>query len=228
MENYRLSAIINMQGEDNKSVAVSKLECFRAFFTHILDGDVHSILNHFVYFILFSLALPSLSPSCIKQAVSLFDMLSKNINARAVLVQLSSIRSLIVNHRDTHLVALSLPEYMRYRTVFYHALTQIMLHVAVPGDLEGFVKPFINEIQELKQKQQFDAMIPLLRDVTGVFGACTEERDFVCCYDLLCVWSGALSIGVRFASRSSNSRWIANGETPIFPPQCFAFSRRSR
>lgn len=60
-----------------------------------------------------------------------------------------------------------------------------MLQVAVPGDLEGFTKPFINELQEMKQKQQFDALVPLLRDLTGVFRACTDEKSFVCCYDLL-------------------------------------------
>lgn len=97
-----------------------------------------------------------------------------------------------------------------------------MLQVAVPGDLEGFTKPFINELQEMKQKQQFDALVPLLRDLTGVLRACTDEKSFVCCYDLLWDWNRELNVDVRFASKSWSNRWTENGITRSFPRLCSA------
>ena len=219
---------MNTQEDSKPNFTSHRIEAFRVFFTHILDSDIMSVLNHFVYFILYSLALPSLSSFCTSQAVSLFDVLAKNLSSRSVLIHASSIQSLILNHRDTHLSVLFLPQHMRYRPIFYGALTQIMLHGAVPGDLEQFVKPFINELQDMKQKQQFEAMVPLLRDITGIFRSCTEEKNYVCVYDLLYASIDCFFVDVRFALSSSSSKWSKNGQIRSSPQLFSAFWQKFR
>ena len=181
---YKLAAIIYSPSDIASNNSSRRVEAFRVFFSNILDGDISAILNYFLLFILFSFTLPTLPQSCLEQAILLFTSIAHNANARSILIDLSSIKMLIRNHKDAQLTAFLPPQYTRYRTQFYSALTEIMFEKAIPGDLEHFIQPFITQLQAVEQ-QNPSSLVLILRDITGVFRSCIKPNHFLCCYDVL-------------------------------------------
>ena len=181
---YKLAAIIYSSSDIASNNSSRRVEAFRVFFSNILDGDISAILNYFLLFILFSFTLPTLPQSCLEQAILLFTSIAHNANARSILIDLSSIKMLIRNHKDAQLTAFLPPQYTRYRTQFYSALTEIMFEKAIPGDLEHFIQPFITQLQAVEQ-QNPSSLVLILRDITGVFRSCIKPNHFLCCYDVL-------------------------------------------
>ena len=181
---YKLAAVIHSSKDSTPNNSSRRVEAFRVFFSNILNGDTSAILNYFVLFILFSFTIPTLSQSCLEQAILLFTSIAHSANARSILIDLSSIKMLVRNHEDAQLTAFLRPQYTRYRTQFYSALTEIMFEKAIPGDLEQFIQPFITKLQKVEQ-QDLPSLTIILRDITGVFRSCIKSNHFLCCYDIL-------------------------------------------
>lgn len=183
------------------------------FFSQI-GKSVNDTVSTVLSFLIDAFDLPLLPASCISQALSLMTLLCHNPHTSRVLVTLPLMKKLVTHHDSIQLASFSTPTTCRFRSVFYSALTEVLLLNAVPGDLEHFCAPFNSRIQSLLNapvnEENKKILTLLLRDVIGVFRSCNSAYHYTTVMELLWGYLGAL---IR---RGPNSLQAIQRYLPVF------------
>lgn len=189
LDNYKLKTVATGTPDLIQEMGSYKLVAYSDFFSKIASGNAISVIDSILQFILNTLSQANLPEMILQQALSLFSTICHNPHIQKITIAMDSMKRLVVKHTTFCFAAIQSSPKGRYATLFYTSLTEAMLACAMPGDLECFLQPLLNQLTTAFQEMNIDMVSFSLRAACGIVSACNTVYQYNTVYDMLFYFS---------------------------------------
>ena len=176
---YKLRTITT-SSQEHIEIASLRVYSYSQFFQLIQLGEPAMVVTTIFDILIHYLLTSTVTIEIASEIVRLFSEMCKNMYIQQILLNQESVRQVIITHYTLRFPIISQPKSGRILTTFYTFLTELLLVKAVPGDLDQYVKPLIDQLQQFQNNPSLsvEEFCVCLRRITGVLRACQQPHQF--------------------------------------------------
>lgn len=172
---YKLRTITTST-QEHIEIASLRVYSYSQFFQLIQLGEPAMVVTTIFDILIHYLLTATTTIEIASEIVRLFSEMCKNIYIQQILLRQDAVRQVVISHHTLQFPVLFQPKSGRILTTFYTFLTELLLVKALPGDLDEYTQPLINQFQD--SSLSVEAFCVCLRKITGVLRACQQPHQF--------------------------------------------------